>query len=308
MPDLSVEIAGIRMQNPVMNAAGTLDIEPEGVRDLFQIEKMGAFVQKSITPKPRDGNPQPRIYEVAAGMINRIGLQNVGVREFAEKKLSAICELLPSKVPLIVSVAAESIEGFIETATILEEKSKGRITALEINISCPNVENGLVFGTDADLTYKLISGIRSRVNLSLIAKLTPNVTDIGLIAKAVVSAGADAISLINTLRATAYIKRGPSAGQWIEGGLSGPAIKPVALNLVRQVAKVTDVSLIAMGGISSLEDALEFLRIKSVWALAVGTASFSDPSAITKIVDGLGLYMEKKGYSSIAELKTKEAR
>ena len=308
MPDLSIEIAGIRMQNPVMNAAGTLDVEPEVARQLFQIEKLGAFVQKSITPKPRDGNPQPRIFETAAGMINRIGLQNVGAIEFAEKKLSVICELLPGNVPLIVSVAAESIEGFIETAVILEEKSNGRIVALEINISCPNVERGLVFGTDVSLTHELVVNLRSRVSLPLIVKLTPNVTDIGLIAKAVVSAGADAISLINTLRAAAYIERGPNAGQWIEGGLSGPAIKPVALSLVRQVAKVTDVPLIAMGGISNLEDALEFLRIKNVWALAVGTASFPDPSAIAKIVDGLGLYMEKKGYSSIAELKTKEAR
>jgi len=241
-------------------------------------------------------------------MINRIGLQNVGVREFAEKKLSLIYELLPSNVPLIVSVAAESIEGFIETAAVLEEKSNGRITALEINISCPNVENGLVFGTDADLTYKLIFEIRSRVSLSLIAKLTPNVTDIGLIARAVASAGADVISLINTLRAAAYIDRGPSAGQWIEGGLSGPAIKPVALYMVRQVSRVTDLPLIAMGGISNLEDVLEFLRIRNVWAVAIGTASFPDPSAIAKTVDKLRLYMEEKGYSSIAELKTKEAR
>ena len=308
MSDLSVEIAGIRMQNPAMNAAGTLDIESEAARQLFQIEKLGAFVQKSITPKPREGNAQPRIQEVTGGVINRIGLQNVGVREFAEKKLSVICELLPSEVPLIVSVAAESIEGFVKTATILEEGSKGRIAALEINISCPNVERGLVFGTDADLTYELIVSLKSRIGLPQIVKLTPNVTDIGLIAKAVASAGANAISLINTLRAASYIERGPSAGQWIEGGLSGPAIKPVALFLVRQVTKVTDLPLIAMGGISNLEDALEFLRIKNVWAVAVGTASFPDPSAIAKIVDGLGLYMEEKGYSSIAEFKTKEAR
>ncbi|MFH1820315.1 MAG: dihydroorotate dehydrogenase [Candidatus Nealsonbacteria bacterium] len=308
MSDLSVEIAGIRMQNPIMNAAGTLDIEPEGARQLLQIENLGAFVQKSITPEPREGNNQPRIYEVNAGIINRIGLQNVGIREFVEKKLSVICKLLSAQVPLIVSVAAESIEGFVETAVILEENSKGRITAVEVNISCPNIEKGLVFGTDADLTYELIVRLKSKIILPLIVKLTPNVTDICSIAKVVALAGADAISLINTLRAAAYIERGPSAGHWIEGGFSGPVIKPVALFLVRQVAKVTDLPLIAMGGISNLEDALDFLRIKNVCAVAIGTASFPDPSIIAKTVDRLRLYMEEKGYSNIADLKVKEAR
>ena len=307
-PDLSVNIADIWMQNPVMNAAGTLDLEPVGVKELVGIDKLGAFVQKSITLNPREGNPQPRIYEVRRGLINRIGLQNVGAREFADKKIDIIYKLLPAEVAFIVSIAGENIEGYLQTALILEEKSNGRIDALEVNISCPNVENGLVFGTDAELTYRLVANLRSRINLPLIIKLTPNVTDIGLIAKAAAEGGADAFSLINTVKAKARIKRGLNAGQWIEGGLSGPAIKKIALRKVREVAVVVEVPIIAMGGIYNTEDALEFLRIKNVQAIAIGTAAFLDPSVMVKVADGLGRYLTEKGYSNIAELKEKEGR
>jgi len=284
-PDLSVEIAGIKLQNPVMNAAGTFDLEC--YKDLVDISKPGAYVPKSTTLKPREGNPQPRIYDVLGGMINRIGLENVGAGEFIHNKLPIIHMLKPIDVPLIVSVAGESIEDYLNTSIILETKSKGRIAALEINVSCPNVKSGLVFGSDPELLWELVMTLKSRVSLRLIIKLTPNVTDIGLMAEAAVSAGADILSLINTVRAAAYIVRGPSDGQWIEGGLSGPCIKPIALYMVRQVAKAVDVPIIAMGGISNFEDALEFLRIKNVWAIAVGTAIFRDPSTMTKIVDGL---------------------
>lgn len=304
--DLSVEIAGIVLQNPVMNAAGTLDVEPAGIKELMQIDKLGAYVQKSITRKPREGNPQPRICEVTAGMINRIGMQNVGVEEFVNKKLPVIYSLLPDRVALIINVAGESIEQYVETAIILESKSRGRIKALEINVSCPNVKNGLVFGTDPDLLFKLVRAVNSRVELPLIVKLTPNVTDIGVVAKAAVSAGADALSLINTIRGAAYIKSGPHAGQWIEGGLSGPCIKPVALYMVRQVAKAVDVPVIAMGGIFETEDALDFLRIKNVWAVAVGTANFVNPLTMAEIIEGLGRYLKEKDYTGIAELKAKE--
>lgn len=305
---MSINIAGIWMQNPVMNAAGTFDIESEPARKLTPIEKMGAFVQKSITLKPREGNPQPRIYETPAGMINRIGLQNVGVWKFVEEKLAVIYGLLSSNVPLIVSVAGESIEGYLETALILEEKSKGMIAALEINVSCPNVEDGLVFGSNPNLLFRLVKGLKSKVTtLPLIIKLTPNITDISLVAKAAAEGGADALSLINTLEAEAYIRRGPNAGQFIEGGLSGPAIRPVALKKVDKAVKTVNIPVISMGGISDTEDALDFFRVGAT-AIAVGTASFRDPLAMAKIVDGLEQYLTEQGYSNIAELKEKEGR
>lgn len=302
-PGLSVEIARIRLQNPVINAAGTFD--PECYEGLIDVNKLGAYVQKSITLNPREGNLQPRTLEVSAGMINRIGLQNVGVIEFTEKKLPLFFKLT---IPLIVSVAGESIENCLKTAIILEEKSRGMITALEINVSCPNIKDGLIFGSDANLLFNLISTLKSKITLPLIVKLTPNVTDIGSMAKAAVSAGADILSLINTVKASAFIERGPHAGQWIEGGLSGICIKPIALYMVRQVSKVVDVPIIAMGGIYNTNDALEFLKIKNVWAIAVGTATFRDPLAMIKIIKGLSQYLIEKGYANLSEFKKKEAR
>ncbi len=304
--NLSVKIAGVEMQNPVMNAAGTLDIEPEGVKELVQIDKVGAYIQKSITLLPREGNQQPRIYEVYGGMINRIGLQNVGVGEFVNNKLPIIHMLKPIDVPLIVSVAGESIDDYVNTAVVLEAKSNGRIAALEINVSCPNVKSGLVFGCDADLVYELVMALKSRVALPLWIKLTPNVTNIALVAEAAVASGADAISLINTVKAAAYIERGLNAGQWIEGGLSGPAIKHIALYMVRQVSKVVNVPIVAMGGIGNTDDAVEFLKIKNVQAIAVGTATFRNPLTMAEIVDGLDKYLANKGYKNIAGLKEKE--
>ncbi len=306
--DLSVKIAGIIMQNPVMNAAGTLDIEPLGVKDLVQTDKLGAYVQKSITLKPREGNNQPRTYEVEGGMINRIGLQNVGVVAFIRNKLPVIHMSKPINVPLIVSVAGESVESYLWTSIILETKSRGMISALEINISCPNVENGMAFGTDPDLTYELVGNLKARIRLPLIVKLTPNVENIGLIAEAAVAAGADALSLINTVKEKAFIERGPNAGQWIEGGLSGPVIKPTALAKVREVSKAVDIPIIAMGGICNTADALEFLRIKNVWAIAVGTATFIDPTTMVKIVEGLGEYFMEKGYANMREFNAREVR
>jgi dihydroorotate dehydrogenase (NAD+) catalytic subunit len=300
MPDLSTKIAGIKLQNPVMNAAGTFDIET--YKDLIDVDKLGAHVTKSITFHSREGNPQPRIYEVVAGMINRIGLQNDGVEKFVFEKLPRLIQFEP---PLIVSIAGESIDDYCQTSTFLEEKAKERIESLEINVSCPNVENGLIFGSDPDLLFKLVKALKSKITLPLIVKLTPNVTNISLVAKAAVSAGADALSLINTVKAKAYIRRGPHAGQWIEGGLSGQAIKPIALKKVEEVVKAVDVPVIGMGGIYGTDDALDFFRL-GVKAVAIGTATFRDPSTMIKIVAGLGRYLEEKGYVNIAEFREKE--
>lgn len=297
-PNLSIEISGIRMENPVMNAAGTFEVEP--MREFFDINRLGAFIQKSVTRRAREGNPQPRIFETASGMINRIGLQNVGVEAFIAEKLPRLMWL---GIPIIINVAGESVDDYCETCLILQERVGGWIQALEINVSCPNVKDGLVFGSNPDLLSDLIKNIRSIVSFPLIVKLTPNVTDIGLIAKAAIEAGADALSLINTVKAAAFIKSGSQAGQWIEGGLSGPAIKPVALMKIREVSKAVSVPLIGIGGIYTVEDVLDFLRIKNVWAIAVGTASFLDPLTMINIIDGLRKYMAEKNYADISELK-----
>lgn len=306
MPDLSVEIAGIWMKNPVMNACGTFDITVPGIMELTEADKIGAYVEKTTTLYPREGNPQPRTYETPAGMINRIGLQNFGIWKLIEEKLPIICELLPADIPLIISIAGESIEEYLELTTILAENTKGKVAGIEVNVSCPNVKDGLVFGTEPNLLFKLVTGIKLKaVNLPVIVKLTPNVTDIGKMAKVVEKAGADAVSLINTLRAMAHIRRGPSAGQWIKGGLSGRAIQPAALYLVREVVENVKIPVIGMGGIFNTESALDFLLIGAS-AVAVGTETFPNPRAMAEIVDGLDQYLREKNYSSIAELRQKE--
>jgi dihydroorotate dehydrogenase (NAD+) catalytic subunit len=303
-PDLSVRFAGMGLQNPVMPAAGTFEPEETCV-NLVQPQKLGAVVSKTITLKKRDGNDQPRILEVPGGLINRIGLQNPGVVSFAEEKISLFAEI---GVPVIVSIAGESIDEFCEIALCLERRASALISALELNVSCPNVRDGTIFGTNTRLLLDLVRSLRMEIGIDfpLIVKLTPNVDNIARIAKVAEVAGANALSLINTVKASAYIPRGPHAGQWIDGGLSGPVIKPIALRMVREVAKVVDLPLIAMGGISNTEDALEFLRIKNVQAVAVGTSSFREPLTMTRIIEGIRKYLLEKKYASIAEFKKRE--
>ena len=312
--DLSTEIAGIRMKNPVMNASGTFDLIRYYELGLVDTKRLGAYVHKSIDYDGRDGNPQPRMYEVVAGIINRIGLQNPGVIKFIEEILPQIWAII--EVPLIVSVAGKSVEDYLRTISILEKKSNRtnrRIDGFEINISCPNVEKGMIFGTSPKLTAELIAAIRKEVSLPLIAKLTPNVTDISEIAKAAEDSGVDAISLINTLKALARIRgyeedgklKGLYAGEWIEGGLSGPTIKPIALYQVSKVVKTVKIPVIGMGGIINTEDALDFLRLGAK-AVAVGTATFMSPLAIIEIIDGLDKYMREHKYANLVELREKE--
>ena len=280
-----VEIAGIRMKNPVMNAAGTFELE--NYQDLVDLGKLGAHIPKSVTWEARDGNPQPRIYEVTAGLINRIGLQNIGAVRFIEERLPVIAKIAEKfDIPVIINIAGESIADFLKTAVLIEEKAAERIVGFEINISCPNVANGLIFGTDPQLTFELVKTLRKRLSLPLWVKLSPNVTDIGLIARAAVEGGADALSLINTVKARAYIRRGPNAKEWIAGGLSGPAIKAIALQKVAEVREAVRVPIIGIGGISNAEDASDFFRL-GVKAIEVGTANFPNPKAIAEIVDGL---------------------
>lgn len=301
-PNLSVEIAGMILGNPVMNCAGTF--EPEEIcKDLMHPERLGAVVSKTITFNKRDGNEQPRIFEVNDGIINRIGLQNPGVENFVKEK---IFEFVKLGVPLIVSFGGESIKEYFKVATILQEEAGDFITALEANVSCPNVKDGMAFGCEPEFLYELVSKLKAEISLPLIVKLTPNVTDIGLIAKAAQQGGVDAISLINTVRSRAYIHNGPDAGKWIEGGLSGPTIKPIALQKVYEVSKAISLPLIAMGGISNTQDALDFLRIENVWCVAVGTASFREPLTMIKIINGLNEYFVEKGYANWKEFRRKE--
>jgi len=300
--DLSTKIAGIWLKNPVMNAAGTFEPN-EMSRNLIRPEKLGANVTKTITLNKRNGNDQPRIFEVRGGLINRIGLQNAGVENFVEDR---IFMFVNHSTPIIVSIAGESIDEFCEVALILQKKASRLIAGLELNVSCPNVSDGTVFGSDPQLIYNLVRSLKLEIDFPIIVKLTPNVTNICAIAKAVQDARADAISLINTIKAAAHIPNGPNTGQWIRGGLSGPAIKHVALEKALEVSRAVSLPLIAMGGISSVQDALDFLRVQNVKAVAVGTATFLQPDTMVKIIEGLRQYFKEKDYSSFDEFQAEE--
>lgn len=293
---LAVEIAGIRMKNPVLSASGTFGYaqEFEGYLDL---NRLGAIVVKTITRQPRPGNPAPRIVETSAGMLNAIGLQNVGVEAFIREKLPYLRRLEP---PLIVNVAGESVEDFRELTKRISDQEG--IAGIELNVSCPNVAGGLDFSVDTQLTYQVVKAAKEATRLPVIPKLSPNVTDIRAIARAAADAGADALSLINTLVGMAIDvrTRRPKIAN-ITGGLSGPAIRPVAVRMVWQVAKTVTLPIIGMGGVVSGEDAAEFL-IAGATAVAVGTANFIDPTSAVKVVEGLERYCAAQGISSVRQL------
>lgn len=297
-PDLSVEIAGIRMKNPVMSASGCFGYGKE-MAELVDISKLGAVVTKGTTLHPRQGNELPRICETAAGMINFIGLQNPGADVVIQEKIPF---LLQFGVPVIVNIAGATEEDYVELARKFDGVEG--VTGLEVNISCPNTKRGgIAFGQDPEIASELVTKVKEATSLPLIVKLTPNVTDIVRIAASVILAGADALSLVNTFTARAKIRGGPQAGKWIEGGLSGPAIMPIALKMVSNLAKA-DLKrpIIGMGGISSTEDALEFLE-SGADAVAVGTANFINPNVMIEIIDGLKKYLAEKGCASLSKLR-----
>ena len=246
-PNLEVEIAGIKLKNPVMTASGTFGYGEE-FSPFIDLDRLGAMVLKGITLKPKRGNPPPRIIETPSGMLNAIGLQNVGVEVLIKEKLPYLKKF---NTPVIINISGDTIEEYIELARRLGEVSKEMgVAGLEVNISCPNVKNGdMAWGTDAKATYKIVSSIRKVTTLPLIVKLTPNVTDIKTIAQAAKEAGADALSLINTLvgMAVDIDSRKPKLAN-ISGGLSGPAVKPVALWLVWQVFQTVNIPVIGIGG------------------------------------------------------------
>ena len=294
--DLSVDAAGIRMKNPVMTASGTFGYARE-FEQYMDLNRLGALVVKTITRLPRAGNPPPRVAETPAGMLNAIGLQNVGIEAFIREKLPYLRKLEP---PLIVNVAGESVEDFRDLTKRISDQEG--VAGIELNISCPNVAGGLDFSSDPTLAYRVVKAARDATQLPIIPKLSPNVTDIVAIARAVADAGADAISLINTLvgMAVDVRTRQPKIGN-VTGGLSGPAIRPVAVRMVWQVARAVRLPIIGMGGIVTAEDALEFL-IAGATAVAVGTANFINPTATVKVIDGLEQYCVANGISDIRQL------
>jgi len=292
--DISVKIGKLRLKNPVMVASGTYGYE---YADFVDVSKLGGIVAKSITLNPKQGNPPPRIYETPCGMLNTIGLENVGVEGFLKKKLPKFKKL---RTKIIASIAGSTVDEYPKVVRRLERSG---IDGIEINISCPNVnEGGMLFGQDPKTAYSVISSVRKVTKLPLIAKLTPNVGDISIIAKAVVEAGCDAISVINTIVGMAVdIEDRRPVLSMITGGLSGPAIKPIALHYVYSLYREVKVPIIGVGGIATAKDALEFI-ITGATAVQVGTANFINPKVSIEIVDGIKKYCVEKAVKKIGEL------
>ncbi|MCX7913725.1 MAG: dihydroorotate dehydrogenase [Thermodesulfovibrionales bacterium] len=296
-PNLSIQIATLKLKNPVMTASGTFGYGEE-YSEFFDVSRLGAIVVKGLSMKPKKGNPPPRIVETPAGLINSIGLQNIGIDHFLNEKLPL---LLKFKTPIIVNFFGDTVDEFIKTAEILSTH-KG-IAALEMNVSCPNKEAGWrIFGTDPKILKEVVSRVRSATNLPLIVKLSPNVGDIASMAKIAQDGGADAVSLVNTFLAMAVdVKTRRPLLANIVGGLSGPAIKPIAVRMVWEVCKAVNIPVIGMGGIVTYKDALEFLIVGSK-AIAVGTANFLNPFATIEILEGIEKYMVEEGITDINQL------
>ncbi len=295
--DLSISIGNWRLKNPVLTASGTFGYGEE-FSDYVDLSSLGAIIVKGISLKPRPGNPPPRVVETSCGMLNAIGLENVGLEKFISEKMPVLRDY---ETDIVVNILGESIEDYRELCVELDQTAG--ISAIEVNISCPNVKKGgLAFGTDAGMANRLCSEVRKMTDKPLIIKLTPNVTDVSLIARAVEDGGADAVSLINTLLGMAIDvkKRKPRLAN-VVGGLSGPAIKPVALRMVWQTAKAIKIPVIGIGGISSVDDALEFL-LAGASAIQVGTANFINPGLSGEIGKGIKNYMEEYGFTELSEL------
>jgi len=296
-PDLKVDIGGLELQNPVMTASGTFGYARE-FENLIDLNRLGAIIVKGLSLEPAKGNPPPRIFETPSGMLNAIGLENVGIEAFVREKLPFLQTLTP---PVILNIYGKLQEDYARLAARIEEVEE--IAGIEVNISCPNVKSGgMAFGVDPEAAYSVIRAVRNQTTKLLIVKLSPNVTDITAIARAVQDAGADCLSLINTLTAMAIDidTRRPRLAN-ITGGLSGPAIKPVALRMVWQVAQVARVPIIGIGGIMSAEDALEFF-IAGASAIQVGTANFVNPHTTIDIIDGLEKFMVERNISKMSDL------
>ena len=296
-PDMKISIGSLRLKNPVMTASGTFGYGEE-YSALVNLHRLGAIIVKGISLLPRQGNPPPRIAETACGMLNAIGLENVGLEKFLSDKLPFLQGI---STPLIVNILGDTVQDYQQLAARLNEEQK--VAALEVNISCPNVkQGGVAFGTDPDMAYAVTKGVRQHFKRPVIVKLSPNVTDISEIARAVESAGADAVSLINTVLGMAIdIELCEPKLANIFGGLSGPAIKPIALRMVWQVAESVSIPIVGIGGITTPEDAIEFL-LAGASAIQVGTTNFINPKASEEIIQGIGRYLTENSMTSIQDL------
>ena len=297
MTDIKVKIAGKEFKNPVTVASGTFGSGRE-YSEFIELSKLGAVTTKGVSNVAWEGNPTPRIAEVYGGMLNAIGLQNPGVDVFMERDLAFLEQ---QNTGIIVNVCGKTIEDYIE---VVEKLSESSVDMFEINISCPNVkEGGIAFGQSPDLIKEITSTLKSRSKKPIIMKLSPNVTDITVMARAAQEAGADAISLINTItgmKIDIHKRKFVLANK--TGGMSGPAIKPIALRMVYQAAQVVDIPIIAMGGITTAEDAIEFI-MAGASMISVGTANFYNPYASLEIVEGIEEYLQQNAISNIDEIR-----
>jgi len=297
MANLNINIGKLQLKNPVMTASGTFGYGPE-FSDFFDVSRIGGIFVKGTTLRDRQGNPYPRMAETPSGMLNAVGLQNKGVDYFINHILPTVKDI---DTNIIVNVSGSTINEYIETAEKLNSIEK--IPAIELNISCPNVkEGGMAFGTSCLSAAQVVKAVRRVYQNELIVKLSPNVTDISEIALAVEAEGADSVSLINTLLGMAIDseKRKPVLST-ITGGLSGPAVKPIALRMVWQVANSVKIPVIGMGGIMNAADAIEFM-LAGASAIQIGTANFIDPTVSIKVVDGINEYLDRHGFQSVTEI------
>lgn len=294
--DLRVKLGKLELKNPIITASGTFGFGKE-YKEYYDINKLGAITTKGITPLSRGGNPAPRIAETSAGIINSVGLENPGIQAFLEQELPHLQKLT---IPVIVNISGNTIEEYVQMAELLKESG---IKALEVNVSCPNVKRGgLHFGTHPESVYDITKAIRKNWDKTLIIKLTPNVTNISEIALAAEEAGADIVSLINTIMAMDIDihRKMPVLGNKV-GGLSGPAVLPIALRMVYELAKSINIPIIGMGGIMTGEDAIKFL-LAGASAISIGTANFIDPLAPLKILKEIEQYMNDKKYKTMNEI------
>lgn len=296
MTSLSVQLNRLSLPNPILVASGTFGYARE-MTAFVDFAKLGGIIPKTVTPQPRAGNPPPRTVETASGMLNSIGLDNDGFDQFIAEKLPYLATL---GAPLIVNIAAKTNDEFHRMANVLN--SSDGIAAVELNISCPNVSGGVDFGTNPQLAAEVVHAVREAGDLPVIAKLTPNVTSVVPIAQAVADAGADAVSLINTFQGMAidWKKRRPVLGNTL-GGLSGPAIKPLALRIVWQVAQSVSIPIIGIGGIQCLDDVMEFL-VAGASAIQIGTANFYNPGLANTLVEELEAALRSEGVDRVSQL------
>ncbi|MDH3775504.1 MAG: dihydroorotate dehydrogenase [Desulfobulbaceae bacterium] len=296
-PDMKISIGSLRLRNPVMTASGTFGYGEE-YGSLVNLHRLGAIIVKGISLLPRQGTPPPRIAETACGMLNAIGLENVGLESFLSEKLPFLQGI---NTPLIVNILGDTVQDYQQLAARLDEEEK--VAALEVNISCPNVkQGGVAFGTDPGMAHAVTKGVRQHFSRPVIVKLSPNVTDITGIARAAEEAGADAVSLINTVLGMAIdIKSCQPKLANIFGGLSGPAIKPIGLRMVWQVAECVSIPIIGIGGITTTEDAIEYI-LAGACAVQVGTTNFINPRATEEIIQGIGAFLVENKMASIQDL------